>query len=90
MLMQVFNTDTQLNRQKKAKTDLHPGIKGVHECKRVALVAVEGLASSGAVRVVLSTAQKWRLDTQRSGNRQHRLHQFENRAQNQHFPCKHK
>lgn len=68
-----------------AQTDLHPGIKGVHQCKGVSLVAVQGLASGGAVRVVLSAAQKRRLDTQSSGNRQHWLHQFEDGAQNQHF-----
>lgn len=72
--MQAASADTQ-NRQRCSNSDLHPGIKGVHESEGVALVAVQGLASGGAVRVVLSTAQKWRLDTQRSSNRQHRLHQ---------------
>ena len=67
-------------------TDLHPGIEGVEQGEGVSLVAVQGLAGSGAVWVVLGAAEERWLDAEGCCYCQHGLLQPKQRAQHQHLP----
>lgn len=61
-------------------TNLHPGIEGIEQCEGVSLVAVQGLASSGTVWVLLWTSQERWLDTEGCCYGQHGLHQVKQGA----------